>query len=332
MLKRLFGREETATRVEDEQQIEAGLARTRRGFRDRLAGVFGPVDITEATWEELEDRLIQSDMGAVTAAALVAELREAARYVGVRRADELPELLHTVMVRALTGLAAGATAPTPSVEALVPPRITLVVGVNGSGKTTSIAKLAHWHRRHGRGVVLVAADTFRAAAIDQLQAWGERVAVPVVAGQPGGDPGAVVFDALSSTAGKQADELIIDTAGRLHTQANLMAELEKVRRIVQRADETAPHETLLVLDATTGQNGMLQAKAFTAAVAVSGIVLAKLDSSAKGGVAFSVVRELGLPIRFVGTGEGIEDWAVFDPAAYAAGVLGLSLAPAGARR
>jgi fused signal recognition particle receptor len=332
VLKRLFGRDEPEAQAEDEQQIEASLARTRRGFRDRLAGVFGPVDITEGTWEELEDRLIQSDMGGATAAALVTELREAARYVGVRRADELPELLHTVMVRALTGVAAGTTAPAPVVQAATPPRVTLVVGVNGSGKTTSIAKIAHWHQRQGRSVVLVAADTFRAAAIDQLQIWGERVAVPVVAGQPGGDPGAVVFDALSSTAGRQADELIIDTAGRLHTQANLMAELEKVRRVVQRADATAPHETLLVLDATTGQNGLLQAKAFTAAVAVSGIVLAKLDSSAKGGVAFAVVRELGLPIRFVGTGEQVADWAVFDPAAYAAGVLGLHLAPADARR
>ncbi len=319
MWKRLLGREDPAEREQEAQQIEQGLAKTRRGFLDRLAGVFGPVDITEGTWEELEERLIQSDVGVATATELVAQLRQQASYVGVRRADELPGLLHTVMVRALE-----AGGPEPEAAGARPqPFVTLVVGVNGSGKTTSIAKLAHWYKGHGQQVVLVAADTFRAAAIDQLQIWGERVAVPVVAGQPGGDPAAVVFDALSSTAGRGAGEIIVDTAGRLHTQTNLMAELEKVYRVIQRVRPDAPHETLLVLDATTGQNGLSQAQAFTRSVLVSGIALAKLDSSAKGGVAFAVTRELGLPIRWVGTGEGLADLAPFDAAAYAAGVLGL---------
>jgi fused signal recognition particle receptor len=316
-MKRWFGRAQPAQ--EGEAQIEASLAKTRSGFLARLSGLFGPVDITEATWQDLEDRLIQSDVGAQTAGELVAELREKARYVGVRRADELPPLLQAVMVRALTGeppMAAVAEGPPPR------PFVTLVVGVNGSGKTTSIAKLAHRQQVQGRRVLLVAADTFRAAAIEQLQIWGSRAGVQVLAGQPGGDPGAVVFDALSSAAGRAADEVIIDTAGRLHTQSNLMAELDKVRRISQRVVPGSPHDTLLVLDATTGQNGLAQARAFTAAVAVTGIVLAKLDSSAKGGVAFAVTRDLGLPIRYVGTGEGLDDLAPFDPAAYAAGVVG----------
>jgi fused signal recognition particle receptor len=318
VFKRWLGRDEPTEAAE--AQIEASLTKTRLGLRERLSGLFGPVDITEATWEELEDRLIQSDVGAATAAALVADLREAARRVGVRRASELPPLLQAVMVRALE-----LEAPPVAAEGPRPrPFVTLVVGVNGSGKTTTIAKLAWRCRTGGRTVVLVAADTFRAAAIEQLQVWATRADVPVMAGQPGGDAAAVVFDALSSAAGRDADEVIIDTAGRLHTQSNLMAELEKVRRVVSRAVPGAPHETLLVLDATTGQNGLVQARAFTAAVAVTGLVLAKLDSTAKGGVAFAVTRELGVPIRYVGTGEQLADLAPFDPAAYAAGVVGLA--------
>lgn len=329
--KRLLARDVPAEHEHEARQIEHGLEKTRRGLLDRLAGVFGPVDISEATWEALEDRLIRSDMGVATALDLVAQLREQASYVGVRRADELPRLLHTVMVRSLEAdgaigggeptLAGGMHAGMDADSAH--PHVTLVVGVNGSGKTTSIAKLAYRYRAHGRQVVLVAADTFRAAAIDQLQIWGERVAVPVVASHPGGDPAAVVFDALSSSAGRSAGEVIIDTAGRLHTQANLMAELEKVHRVVRRVVPDGPHETLLVLDATTGQNGLNQAAAFARAVSVSGILLAKLDSSAKGGIAFAITRELGLPIRWVGTGEGLDDLAPFDAVAYANGVLGL---------
>lgn len=316
MLRRLLGREPAqAGRLAD------GLELSRRGFLDRVAGLFGSVDITDHTWDELEERLIQSDVGVTTAMELVASLRGAARRAGVRRADELPPLLHALMVDALRarGAAEDDGERPPALEG---PMVVLMVGVNGSGKTTSIAKLAELHRRAGDRVVLVAADTFRAAAVEQLQAWGARCEVPVVVGQHGADPGAVVFDALGSGAARGADIVIVDTAGRLHTQANLMAELAKIRSVAGRVVPGAPHETLLVLDATTGQNGLAQARAFAQAVAVSGIVLAKIDSSAKGGVAFAVTRELGLPIRYVGTGEGLTDLEPFDGEAFVTGLLG----------
>jgi fused signal recognition particle receptor len=320
VLKRLFGRE-------DEEKIEEGLAKTRHGFLERVASVFGPVDITDHTWEALEEQLILSDVGAATAAELIEALRREARDSGVRRADELPAVLRRVMVRALT------TGPgEPQREdgddadaddlAFVRPWVVLVVGVNGSGKTTTIAKLAAWHKAQGRSALLVAADTFRAAAQEQLEIWAERAAVPLVSGASGGDPGAVVFDALSSRAGKAADVVIVDTAGRLHTQKNLMDELRKIARVAERVVDGAPQETVLVLDATTGQNGLLQARAFTEAVPVTGLALAKLDSSAKGGVALAVVQELGVPVRYVGTGEGLGDLALFDADAYVAGLLG----------
>ncbi len=356
MFKRLFGRPDApaseAERAESEAKIEQSLAKTRKGFLTRLAEVFGPVDITDATWDELEAQLIQSDVGVQTAVEIVAELREKARFVGVRRASELPELLKVVMVRVLEGEPMATTASTAAGAGRVPvgraassgspdlalgsgkdspagadgplpqPYIVLIVGVNGSGKTTSIAKLVQAWRRPDRSILLVAADTFRAAAIDQLKIWGERVGAPVIAGQPGGDPGAVVYDALASTAGRAAGVVIIDTAGRLHTHSNLMAELVKVRNVIRRLYPEAPHATLLVLDATTGQNGLAQAKAFADAVDITGLVLAKLDSSAKGGIAFAVRRELGLPILYVGTGEQPGDLAPFDAAAYVDGVLG----------
>ena len=322
MLKRLFGRGDDA-RPGDKAQADAaaaGLERSRRSLGTRLAEVFGPVDISDQTWEDLEDQLIQADVGVRTAVEMVEDLRAKARYAGARRASELPELMQQVMVKILEGAADARHTPA---EATIPkPFVILMVGVNGSGKTTTIAKLAERFRAEGRSVLLVAGDTFRAAAIDQLQVWGERVGVPVAAGQPDGDPGAVVFDALSSRQGKASDLIIVDTAGRLHTQHNLMAELIKVRAVVAGLIPGAPHETLLVLDATTGQNGLLQAKAFADAVEVSGLVLSKLDSSAKGGVAFAVTRELGLPIQYIGTGERLEDLVPFDPARYAAGLLG----------
>jgi len=317
VLKRFFGRR-------DEDKIEEGLTKTRQGLLGRLVGVFGPVDITDETWAELEAQLILSDVGALTAAEIIEELRKEARSEGVRRADELHAVLSRVMVRALNG-AVGSRKDEPPGEPERPstsPWVVLVVGVNGGGKTTTIAKLADWYRRQGKSVLMVAADTYRAAAAEQLQAWGERIDVPVITGRSGGDPGAVVFDALSSRRGRGSDVVIVDTAGRLHTQKNLMAELQKVQRVMGRVVPGAPHATLLVLDATTGQNGLFQARAFTEAVAVTDLVLAKLDSSAKGGVAFAVVRELGVPVVFVGTGERPEDLAPFDAAAYVAGLMG----------
>ncbi len=322
MLKRLFGRSEEDARVAEREDAaaRAGLERTRKSLGTRLAEVFGPVDITDETWEELEARLIQSDIGARTALEMVEDLRAKARYAGARRASELPDLLHQVMVKQLAGAADTREAAGDAEPGR--PFVILVVGVNGSGKTTTIAKLGHHFVERGQRVLLVAGDTFRAAAIDQLQVWGQRAGAEVIAGQPGGDPGAVVYDALSSRSGKTADVVIVDTAGRLHTQHNLMAELIKVRGVISRVLPGAPQETLLVLDATTGQNGLAQARAFTEAVEVTGLVLAKLDSSAKGGVAFAVTRELGLPILYMGVGEGMDDLLPFDPERYADGILG----------
>jgi fused signal recognition particle receptor len=325
VFKRLFGGKDQS-QPGDEAAIEQSLAPTRKRLSTRLAEVFGPVDISDATWEDLEVQLIQADVGVRTAIEMVEDLRAMAREAGARRASELPELLHAVMVKTLedVGKAGQGSSAAPKIAASAPkPTVILMVGVNGSGKTTSIAKLTRRFLDQGKSVVLVAGDTFRAAAIDQLQAWGERAGVTVIAGLPGGDPGAVVFDALGSRAGREADVVLIDTAGRLHTQHNLMSELIKVRAIIARAIPGAPHETLLVLDATTGQNGLLQAKAFTEAVAVTGLILAKLDSSAKGGVAFAVTRELKLPIHFIGTGEGMADLRPFDPAGYASSLLDL---------
>ena len=294
------------TKEQDEQQLEKGLAKTRRGFFGRIASLLGPSDITEDTWEELEALLIQADVGVNTSMELVEELRRAASRQGIRRAEELKELLKAHMIEILEA---------PQREHAAEERlltVILVVGVNGSGKTTSIAKLAKFHKDQGRQVILAAADTFRAAAIEQLQIWGERVGVPVIASMPGSDPGAVVFDALKAAIARKMDVVIIDTAGRLQTKYNLMEELKKIHSICRRQVHRAPHETLLVLDATTGQNALSQARAFKEAVNITGVILAKLDGTAKGGMAFAVAKELGLPIQFVGTGETLDDFAVFD--------------------
>ncbi len=352
MFKRIFGRDEATP--DDQQALADSLSRSSGGLRGALGALLGAADITDETWDDLEVVLIQADVGAATAVDMVEELREQARHAGVRRASELPRLLRHVMIRRLErtgepdeaqdagadsdrdtqrgprdrgGRSPVSTEPEWSqIRDGSRPHIILMVGVNGSGKTTTVAKLARRMMDADQRVYLVAADTFRAAAIDQLAAWGERVGAPVLRGTPGGDPGAVVFDALRSAKAGQSDVILIDTAGRLHTQKNLMAELDKVRRIVEREMPGAPDETLLVLDATTGQNGLRQAERFTETAGVTGIVLAKLDSSAKGGVAFAVTRELGIPIRWVGTGEGETDLAPFDAAAYVDGLLGGSRA------
>lgn len=320
MFKRLFGRGEPAKQAQDDAAVAASLAPTRRGLGARLAEILGAADITDDTWEELEVALIQADVGAATTQDIVQELRTRARNAGARRASELPGILRIVMVRALQveGADEGDDGAAPDSA----PTVIFMVGVNGSGKTTTIAKLAGRYHAQGLKVLLVPGDTFRAAAIEQLQSWGARVGVTVSAAAPGADPSSVVFDALASRAAREADVILIDSAGRLHTQHNLMAELVKVRGIIARQIPGAPHQTLLVLDAHTGQNGLAQAKAFTAAVKVDGLVLAKLDSSAKGGVAFAVTRSLGLPVRFVGTGEQMADLEPFEPQAYVAGLLG----------
>lgn len=289
------------------------LRKTRSAVFGQIAALLGTGDITDQTWDDLEELLIRGDVGVETSAALVQRLQKRASEEGMFKATALHRALEQEVLALL---------PQPQALSLDwPLAVILIVGVNGSGKTTSIAKLAYRLRNEGRKVMLAAADTFRAAAIDQLRIWGERAGVPVVAGEEGGDPGAVVYEAIQQGRSQGKDTLIIDTAGRLHTQHNLMAELEKLRRILSTRVAWAPHETLLVLDAATGQNGLAQAKQFTKSVKVTGIVLAKLDGSAKGGMALSIGNELGLPIRFVGTGERMGDFAPFDPQAFTEGLL-----------
>ncbi|MEA3345315.1 MAG: signal recognition particle-docking protein FtsY [Chloroflexota bacterium] len=289
------------------KSLSDSLERTRRGVLGRLSGLFGADEpITDELWEELEEVLILADVGMPTTMALVDRLRDRTRRGEIRSAPQAREALKQEMIALLDHQAPWRA----DEERLL--TVILVVGANGSGKTTSIAKLAHYYQERGRRVMLCAADTFRAAALDQLKIWGERLGAPVLAHQPGADAGAVVYDAIRASQSRDMDLLIIDTAGRLHTHYNLMQELAKVRRVAAKQVHRAPHETLLVLDATTGQNGLSQARHFKEAVEVTGVVLAKLDGTAKGGVAFAIARELGLPIRFVGTGEGLEDLAEFD--------------------
>lgn len=289
------------------------LRKTRNAVFGQIAALLGAGDVTEQTWDELEELLIRGDVGVETSTALVQRLRRRAADEGIFKATALQRALEQEVLALLP-------APQP-LNLDWPLAIILIVGVNGSGKTTSIAKLAYRLSHEGRKVMLAAADTFRAAAIDQLKIWGERAGTPVVAGEEGGDPGAVVYEAIQRARSQGMDTLIIDTAGRLHTQHNLLAELEKLRRILSTRVAWAPHETLLVLDAATGQNGLAQAKQFTKSVKVTGIILAKLDGSAKGGMALSIGNELGMPIRFVGTGEKMGDFAPFDPQAFAEGLL-----------
>ncbi|MBI5947707.1 MAG: signal recognition particle-docking protein FtsY [Chloroflexi bacterium] len=297
--------------AEVHEQTERAVERTRRGWRSRLGGLFERADFTEDLWDDLEETLIASDAGLATTGAIIGRVKKRVKDEGIKQGDRVREVLREELLATLHE--PHASVPVWAREDVPVPLIVLVIGVNGAGKTTSIAKLAHAFKADGATVFLAAADTFRAAASDQLKVWGERAGVRVIAHQPGADPGAVVFDTLSAAESARAEIVIVDTAGRLHTKTNLMEELKKINRVVQRNYPDAPHETLLVLDATTGQNGLAQARTFTAAVGVSGIVLAKLDGTAKGGIAFAIAHELGIPVRFIGTGEKITDLAPFDP-------------------
>jgi fused signal recognition particle receptor len=296
------------------QSIKDSLTRTRNAVFGRVAGLFGASEVAAATWDELEELLIQADVGVETTLHLVDRLRQRARDEAIIKADAF----RTALKEELRALLPD---PAPLDLGGRPLDVVLIVGVNGSGKTTSIAKLAYRYKQEGRQVLLAAADTFRAAAMDQLEIWAGRAGVGVVKGPEGGDPGAVVFDALHAARSRGMDMLIVDTAGRLHTQYNLMAELRKVRRVAGKGVEGSPHETLLVIDATTGQNALSQARHFQEAVDVTGVVLAKLDGTAKGGMVFAIARELGLPVRFVGTGERMEDLTPFDANAFVDGLF-----------
>ncbi|RUA15559.1 MAG: signal recognition particle-docking protein FtsY [Clostridia bacterium] len=296
--------------VEDQKKIDKSLDKTRGGVLGRLGSLFQANEITDDLWDELEEILIMGDVGVETTLKLVDATRERVRKEGVKRVEDAYVVLQEEMVHILH-------ADAPPLDIDNPERlltVVLVVGVNGSGKTTSIGKLAKYYRSKGKRVVLAAADTFRAAAIDQLKVWGDRAGVSVISHKPGGDPGAVVYDAIrASQQSRDADILFVDTAGRLHTNYNLMKEMEKIHSVARRQVHKAPHEVLLVLDATTGQNAITQAEKFGESVGVTGVVLTKLDSTAKGGVVLAIADRLGVPVRFVGTGEGIDDLAEFDP-------------------
>lgn len=297
------------------RNLRESLTRTRQTVFGQIANVLGMGEITEETWDDLEALLIQADVGVPTTLEIVASLRDRAARDGLYMNEQLTPVLKEELRALLTS--------DQEFELEAPRQLTvaMIVGVNGSGKTTTIGKLAHYYQHKGKKVMIVAGDTFRAAAIDQLKIWGERAKVPVISGQPEGDPAAIAYDGIRAARARGYNFLFIDTAGRLHTKFNLMKELEKTHAVLKRSVHAAPHEVLLVLDAPTGQNALVQASKFQEAVHVTGVVLTKLDSTAKGGMLFAIYRELGLPVRFIGTGEKIEDLAPFDPDAFIEGLL-----------
>ena len=296
------------------KKLVAGLARTREGIASTMRAALGAQVVDESVLADLETSLLAADLGPALTEDVLAGVRRQARATALDGTGLLQAIRSAL--RETLGEGAAAAAPGPS------PRVVFVVGVNGGGKTTTVGKLAARERAASRKVLVVAADTFRAAAIDQLERWAERAGVEVVRHREGSDPSAVVFDALAAARARAIDTVIVDTAGRLHTKAPLMAELEKMARIAGREIPGAPHEVLLVIDATTGQNGLAQAREFCKAAAITGVVLTKLDGTAKGGVALAIRRQLGAPIRFVGVGEGIDDLLDFDADAYIDGLLG----------
>lgn len=319
--QRLFGRGQDAPRTEEEaqqeeQKIDTATIKARQGLFGQISNLFATNDpITDELWDDLEALLIQADVGVETSLYLVNRTKDRSVRHGVKRAGEVRDMLKAEMVRVLQEHVGR-----PITQAH--PYVLLVVGVNGVGKTTMIAKLAHrLKHQYGKKVLLAAGDTFRAAATEQLETWANRVDVPIVSRGQGADPAAVVFDAVDRALADDVDVLIIDTAGRLHAKINLMRELEKVRNIIRRRLPDAPHEVLLVIDATTGQNGVLQAKAFLQAVDVTDVAVTKMDGTAKGGIAFAIVQDIERPIRYIGTGERMIDLALFDSQAYVDSLL-----------
>ena len=309
MIQTLFGSLDEKQQPSFLERMKEAVTRTRENLSERIEEVVSfNKEIDRATLNDLEAALIAADLGTATTRDVLDKLRDKADRKQIKNVDELKRLLKEELLAILT---ASGTRPVENVDGT--PEVILIVGVNGTGKTTTIGKLAQVFRSQGKTVLLCAADTFRAAAIEQLEIWGERTGTEVIRTKPGGDPAAVLYDALQAATARHSDYVIIDTAGRLHTKTNLMAELEKMRRTANRIIPGAPHETLLVMDATTGQNGLQQARLFTDAAGVTGIVLTKLDGTAKGGVVVAISRELGVPVRYVGVGEKPGDLLPFNP-------------------
>ncbi|MGB6973493.1 MAG: signal recognition particle-docking protein FtsY [Terracidiphilus sp.] len=298
-------------------RMKQAVARTRESFTSRINDVVALTrEVDEAALEELETALLMSDLGVTTTTEILEALRERARRQAISGGEEL----RTLLKEQIRGILEEPRRVVPEPDA--PPKVTFLVGVNGTGKTTTSGKLAAWLRAKKHSVLLCAADTFRAAAIEQLEVWAGRSGVEMIKTRQGGDPAAVLYDAAAAAKARKIDDLIVDTAGRLHTKTGLMDELDKMRRTAAKLVPGAPHEVLLVMDATTGQNGLQQAGQFTAAAGVTGIVLTKLDGTAKGGIAVAIAREMNLPVRFVGVGEKMEDLLEFDAGAFVDALVG----------
>ena len=308
MIQTLFGSLDEEQKPSFIERMKEAVSRTRENLAERIEDVVSiGKEIDRSTLDDLEATLIGADLGTTTTHEVLEKLRDKADRKQIKDVNELKRLLKEELLTILTS-----TSSRPVTKVDGTPEVIIVVGVNGTGKTTTIGKLAQVFRAQGKTVLLCAADTFRAAAIEQLEIWGQRTGTEVIKTKAGGDPSAVLFDALQSATARKTDYVIVDTAGRLHTKQNLMLELEKMRRTAQRIVPGAPHETLLVMDATTGQNGLQQARQFTQSSGVTGIVLTKLDGTAKGGVVVAISRELGLPVRYVGVGEKTGDLLPFD--------------------
>jgi fused signal recognition particle receptor len=295
------------------QKWKNGLSKTRKSAFGKIAAFLGASEINEDTWEELEGLFIQADIGVQTSLDIIDQVKTQAAEGGIITLEDLFNILSEELRERLI--------QPPAISWQNGPTIILITGVNGSGKTTTIAKLGNHFQDQGKKVLFIAADTFRAAAIEQLQIWGERLNIPVIAGQKDGDPGAVVYDGIQSALAKKYEVVLIDTAGRLHTRHNLMEELKKVHRVAGKALPGAPHASWLVMDATTGQNALHQAKSFLDVIPLDGIILAKLDSSAKGGMTFAIQEKLNLPILYAGIGEDVQDLVPFNPDQFVSGIL-----------
>ena len=316
MIQTLFGSLNEPEKKSIFDRMKQAVSKTRENLGERIESVIALTrEVDEAALEDLETVLLSSDLGVTTTAEVIDALRERGKRQGIRDGAELRQLLKEQLKSILDE-------QQQSVAAVAPPLVIMMVGVNGTGKTTTSGKLAAYFRRDAKTVLLCAADTFRAAAIEQLEVWGQRSGVEMIKTKQGGDPSAVLYDALQAAKARATDVLIVDTAGRLHTKNSLMAELDKMRRTAQRIIPSAPHEVLLVMDATTGQNGLQQARLFTESAGVTGIVLTKLDGTAKGGIAIAIARELKLPVRYVGVGEKIDDLLPFDSEVFVESLLG----------